>query len=161
MDNNLQRFIQALYIEYGRDLYQRAYQLLGDQGQAEELLQETFLIAARKAQQLQEHPNIIGWLHKTLSNLIYKQWQKINITAFPFGDDIERFPAEWDGADLAQILPQGLSEQEQHILLLRYQDNYSYQEIANILGISQSACGMRLQRAIKHCRALLEKEKII
>ena len=161
MESHLQQFIHNLYIKHSRSLYQRAYHLLGDKEKAEELMQEAFVIAADKVYQLQEHPNPLGWLHKTLSNLIYKELRKIHTSDFPFGDDIDLFPNYLDLTDLTHLLPVQLSEDERNILLLRYQYNYSYQEMANILGISQSACGMRLQRAKKHCRNLLKKEKII
>ena len=161
MDNSWQKFIHSLYIQYSRDLYQRAYHLLGDKEKAEELMQETFVIATGKVSELRRHPNPIGWLHKTLSHLVYKELRRIHIADFSFGDDIELFPDDVDIANLTHLLPQQLTEDEKNILILRYEQNYSYLEIANILGISLSACGMRLQRAKKRCRDLLEKEKII
>ena len=160
MDGRRYQFIRSLFIKYSQELFQRAYHLLGDQERAEELLQETFVIATSKAAELQHHPNPIGWLHKTLSNLVYKEVRKIHISEYPLGDDIELFTADVDRSNITYLLPQQLTAEEKTILLLRYELNYSYQEIANILGISLSACGMRLQRAKKRCHDLLIKEKI-
>ena len=47
-------------------------------------------------------------------------------------------------------LPNGLKDAEKNILLLRYQEQMSYAEIAQQLGISQELGRTRLHRAKKH-----------
>lgn len=159
MDSPLDEFIHSLYIKHSAVLLQRAYRLLGDRAKAEELMQETFLIAVAKAAELTKHPNPSGWLHTTLSNLIYRELRKKNISEHPLGDDIELFPDQTDEANFRDALPSQLPEDERNILIWRYEERLSYREIADQLGISLSACGMRLQRAKNRYRKLIEKEK--
>lgn len=56
--------------------------------------------------------------------------------------------AETEGRkiDLAQIL-ETLDEEDRALLLLKYSDEYSYEELAELFNLSVSACKMRVSRA--------------
>ena len=65
------------------------------------------------------------------------------------------------GMRLREVLPKGLSPQEQEILLLRSEERLSYSEIADVLKIKEVSCRSRLMRAKAHLLNLYEKEKIL
>lgn len=65
------------------------------------------------------------------------------------------------GMRLREVLPKGLSPQEQEILLLRFEERLSYSEIADVLKIKEVSCRSRLMRAKAHLLNLYEKEKIL
>ena len=65
------------------------------------------------------------------------------------------------GMRLYEVLPKGLSPQEQEILLLRFEERLSYSEIADVLKIKEASCRSRLMRAKAHLLNLYEKEKIL
>ena len=65
------------------------------------------------------------------------------------------------GMRLCEVLPKGLSPQEQEILLLRFEERLSYSEIADVLKIKEASCRSRLMRAKAHLLNLYEKEKIL
>ena len=65
------------------------------------------------------------------------------------------------GMRLCEVLPKGLSPQEQEILLLRFEERLSYSEIADVLKIKEVSCRSRLMRAKAHLLNLYEKEKIL
>lgn len=48
--------------------------------------------------------------------------------------------------DLVQMLDT-LDEEDRALVILKYAENYSYEELAGIFGLSESACKMRVSRA--------------
>ena len=119
---------------------------------AEEAVQETFLRLWARSERLEKHPNPGGWLMVTLSHVVGHtvRDEAHYVLALP-----ERLPAPPHAPfSLSEVLPAGLSPQERDILLLFYERRRSYREIAQILQISVSNCGARLNRARNRCRAL-------
>ena len=55
-----------------------------------------------------------------------------------------------------EILMEQISESERMILLMRYQDDLSVKQIAQALGIGESAVKMRLKRSRDHLAELLK-----
>lgn len=161
MDKKYERFIAELYLQHAAALLQRAYRVTGDRERAQELLQETFLIALLKAGSLYQHTCPEGWLQKTMRNLLRQEQRRAARTPQALEDDIPAMAWVGKGQGLLDLLPAQLSEEEKIILCWRFEQEMSYEEIANRLGVTQAAAGMRLQRAKRHCRELLEKEKNI
>ena len=60
-------------MKYYPQLVQRAYRSIGDPEKAQELVQDVFLVALRQINVLYDHPCPVGWLHKTLSNLLLQE----------------------------------------------------------------------------------------
>jgi RNA polymerase sigma-70 factor (ECF subfamily) len=57
-----------------------------------------------------------------------------------------RGPTEGLSLDLMQML-EILGEEDRALLILKYAENYSHEELAEIFGLSVSACKMRISRA--------------
>ena len=55
---------------------------------------------------------------------------------------------------LAETLPRQLSPQDREVLLWRFEQGLDYDEIANLLGISEAGGRSRVSRAVRRCRAL-------
>ena len=51
-----------------------------------------------------------------------------------------------------------LSREDREILIWRFEEDLSYGELADRLGISETGCRSRVFRAVKRCRALWEKK---
>lgn len=62
---------------------------------------------------------------------------------------------------LADALPKELQLWEREILLMRFEDQLSYAEIAEQLHIKEVSCRSRLVRAKAHFAELRQKEKIL
>ena len=60
---------------------------------------------------------------------------------------------------LEYLLPQGLSQDERDILILKLEKELTYAEIAPILGISEVSCRSRFFRAKAHFLLLTKKNK--
>lgn len=132
---------------------QIAYRKLGNEQIAEELVQEVFLSACVKIDSLYKHPKPAGWLYVTLYQLLMNELNKAyrNDTSLEGHDFLATQEAPHP---LEDSLPSGLKPREREIILLRFEQQRSYAEIAEILGLSQAACRKLLSRTLERCRNL-------
>ena len=71
----------------------------------------------------------------------------------------EELPATDTGNDLIELLPAGLSQEDQDIIRMKYEMGLDHTEIANRLGVSETACRSRLSRALSRCKKLLNNSQ--
>lgn len=130
---------------------------IGDWHLAEDLVQETFLTACWKANQICSHTNPTAWLYKTLNNLIMRELHR----SYHKEVALDEWNEARESMDIPMhlYLPTGLSEQDKELILLRIDKKLSFDEIAEYYGITNDACRQRLSRAIRKCRLLLDCEK--
>ena len=62
-------WIRTLYLRLYEKLFRVAYRLMGSPESAEDLVQQTFLLALFQGEALRTHPCPEGWLMKALHNL--------------------------------------------------------------------------------------------
>lgn len=149
--------ITHLVEKYGDRLFQLAYRRTGSVDMAQDLVQETMLTACCKVQTVAAHENQIGWLTKTLWNLAKREMDKAHHTELPLELDFIKGTTEMD-LSMESYLPEGLDDKERDIILMRIDRELSYAQIAEILGVSEDACRQKLSRAVRKCRALMEKD---
>jgi RNA polymerase sigma-70 factor, ECF subfamily len=154
-----ERFV-ALFRERYRDLYGLAYRLLGDHGEAEDVVQETFL-------KLDGHPvlerpdeEVAAWLRRVCLNTAYNRLrgQRRATERLDRAARADRVDDETD-ADASPLLDVLRAEQQQAVrralaslperqracLLLRHA-GYSYAEIAATLDLAVGSVGVLLAR---------------
>lgn len=147
--------IDALYEREYDTLCRAAYRTLGDWEAAQDLVQDTFLLALLKQDELPNHPAPGGWLMQTLRNLIQNERRRlVTRSAIPLDDACGLIAAETPSA-LTDILPAGLSAQERELLVWRFEQQKSCREIGAMLGVSEGACRIKLFRTVEKCRKLL------
>lgn len=160
---NQDEWFDKLYIENSPRLMKLAIRLLRNQHIAEELVNQAFLILLYKRNDLIHHPNLNGWLSQTLKNLIADELKSAkHRLEFPLIEDVNILKADFGDIyeqPLSELLPKGLTSKEQEILVLYYEKQFSYEQIANKLNISILNCRTRLFRAKAHYKELIEKEK--
>ncbi len=150
MTEERSKLFDELYIRNYDRLVHIGYRLLGSREQAEELTQETFLLALVRIGDLATHPCPEGWLTVTLSNLIKNERRRNAFQDVPLGDiDI---PARDDSEPLEHLLPVDMLKEDRQLLIWRYEDQLSCEEIADRLGISHTACRSRISRVLAKCR---------
>lgn len=153
----MDEWVHELYQTCAPDLFRIArYRLLEEQ-LAQDLVQEVFLLLLEKKNTLKEHPNIKGWLMKTLNHRILHAVEK-RARESPLLD-VSLVPAPSKTDSLDEILPKQLSEKEKHLLKLFYEEGLSYQELSDRLGMMPAACGSRLHRARIKCKKYLSTGK--
>lgn len=146
-------WFQALYAREYALLIRTACRLTGEEALAQDLVQDTFVLALLHQQELAEHPHAEAWLLRTLHNLARNAERARARAALPL-EEAEAVPAAAE-APLEELLPARLTEEERQLLLWRFRWQLSCREMAERLGISEAACRKRLSRALNRCRALL------
>jgi RNA polymerase sigma-70 factor (ECF subfamily) len=146
--------VSALYEREYDALCRAAYRTLGDWEAAQDLVQDTFLLALLK-DALPAHPNPGAWLTLTLQNLVRNERRRlVSHGALPL-DYAGELPAAEAEHGLRDILPAGLAESERELLTLRFERQLSYRELGERMGISENACRVKLFRTVEKCKKLL------
>lgn len=139
----------------------KAYNIPDPEHWSEDIAQEVFLRLTERMEPdaLHEHKNIAGWLAVTLRNVIGTQWQKRANREIAVAEvwALRREPS----CEMTEneLFPPGLTNAERDILYRCDYLGYSTDETAATLGITPSACRMRLSRAerkYRHLRAKIE-----
>lgn len=148
-------FIGPLYqAEYNR-LFRAAYRKTGSAETAQDLVQDTFLLAIFHQEKLARHPKPAAWLMLTLCKLAANQRRLRSNRDIPL-DEAAEVPEQGPEMPLSELLPVQLKNGERELLIWRFERQMSYQEMAERLGISTDACRKRVVRAVNHCRKFLE-----
>ncbi|MGX8238514.1 RNA polymerase sigma factor [Exiguobacterium undae] len=148
-------FLTALYAEE-QYIYRISYVYLKQEQEALENVQEVAFRAWKYRKSLKEVSYFKTWLTRITINSalrLLKKHQQLTLTYEDTGavDDIESSSFEnlvVDQLYLADLLER-LEVKERSLLLLRYQADYSFQEIADLLDIPVSTVKSTLYRAIQ------------
>ncbi len=150
----------ALYEQNAAKMLRYATYQLRNQSIAEELVEEAFVRLLQRRDELAGHPNVPGWLWKTLQHLILTEVKLAKYhREVPLDPAFQAAAPEENRETLADALPEGLSEGERVILTLYYEEELSHAEVAQRLGISEMNSRTRLFRAKNHCKKLLENSR--
>jgi RNA polymerase sigma-70 factor (ECF subfamily) len=152
--------IVTLYFE---PLYKFAYSLTRTEADAKDLTQQTFYLWATKGHQLRERAKVKTWLFTTLHRAFLDNRRKQ--TRFPHEslheiptDDMEGASPDFvNEADLPEVLLAlgKIGEVNQSAVALFYLEDYSYDEIAEILAVPVGTVKSRLARGIVQLRGIL------
>lgn len=146
-------WIHKLYQDCAANLFRIARCRLQDDQLAQDIVQEVFLLLLERKKELKHHPNQKGWLVKAMDYRILHALEKQGREA-PL---LDVYQSPEGGNSLDDLLPAQLSPEEKQLLKLFYEDNLSYQELSDLLGIPPATCGTRLHRARLKCKRYLEK----
>jgi len=154
--NNSRAAMEMVIRKFREPLYFHARYIVKDHQEAYDLVQEVFIKAMREDRLFDQDFKIKAWLFRVTSNLCFNQIRNrkrrgaiLDSMMKPeaFGaDQIETiFAGEQRGEVLAAL--EQLSEDHKQILLLRYYDDLSYAEIADVLQVKLGTVMSRLSRA--------------
>lgn len=144
-------------------LFRFALSVTRHEADASDLVQETFLRWAEKGHQLADPTKVKSWLFTTL----YREatGRRRRILRFPEVQveeheiDLPLAPAvgpETTDASLAREAVDRLDEAYRSVVTLFYLEDYSYPEIAEILGIPMGTVKSRLARGLAQLQARLQ-----
>jgi RNA polymerase sigma-70 factor (ECF subfamily) len=141
-------------------LFAFAYRLTGSLDLAEDLTQQTFLIAQQRIDQLRDPSRLKAWLLKIMRNAFLKQLRR---PRFPVRDafvDVDQLGGDearelaYD-EELLHAALQRLPEEFRVVVLMFYFEDLSYREIAEELALPIGTVMSRLSRAKSHLRGML------
>ena len=145
------------------------YARLRDRHAVDEVLQETALAASKQPQLAANSEGICKWLYRVAvrQSLLYRR-QKFRhrskvVAAAERGaagtggqtDDPHQLLIASEQRELVRMALDKLSSRDCEILMLKYSDGWSCREMAERLGVSESAMKSRLLRARKNLRQQL------
>jgi RNA polymerase sigma-70 factor, ECF subfamily len=121
---------------------------------AEDLVQDTMLLAWRGFHRFQPGSNARAWLFRILLNAFYGEGRKASRAAQPahFIDHVR--PAAQEAAEIAEALS-ALSLEQRSVFLLSVVEGFTCQEIAGILNVPIGTVMSRLSRAREELRKIL------
>ena len=166
----------AILAQHDRWLRTVVYARLRDASAVEEVLQEVALAAVKQAAPLKDASKAAPWLYRlaVTQSLLYRRKlgrqrrlrERFIEAARPDEfDHRERDPLDWLLAEergrMVRRAVQSLPRRDAEILLLKYTENWSYQQIAERLGVTQAAIEARLHRARQRLREALETLNVV
>jgi RNA polymerase sigma factor (sigma-70 family) len=153
---------EAIVSEHYEPLFRFAMSLTRAESDAQDLTQHTFLVWATKGHQLRDLSKVKTWLYTTLHRAFLRMRRRQR--SFPHQDleeVIDQLPAGSpvlsDRVDALQVLPAlaKVDETYQAAVALYYLEDYSYGDIALILGVPVGTVKSRVARGIAQLRELL------
>jgi RNA polymerase sigma factor (sigma-70 family) len=158
--------LDSLYQRHRRFLFSLAYQITGDAGGAEEVLQDTFLQLWRKSYQFDSvRGSLIGWLSKISRNgaIDHLRRSEGRFQSESLSDDTEvlsqniesSFVQQHIARELISAALTRLPKSQQQALTLAYFDGWTCEEIALRTGTPEGTIKARLRSALKTMRRIL------
>jgi RNA polymerase sigma-70 factor (ECF subfamily) len=158
--------IARLVTEHHRAVYGYAFRLAGSVADAEDLTQQTFLLAQQRLGQLRQPESARSWLFAILRNCFFKTCQRLEpVPATDLDLNLDAMPAAADGAEAidSERLQQALNElsaEGRVVLAMYYYEECSYREMAEKLDVPIGTVMSRLARAKVQLRTKLFEPEI-
>ena len=156
--------IRQLVLDHYQAVYRYAFRLTGSEADAEDITQQTFLLAHRKLHQVREANKATGWLFAVLRSCYLKSHRRRRpISAGQLELDVHDIPdrdvQEQDiDRELLQHALDELTEDSRIVLVLFYFEQLTYKEIAEQLGVAIGTVMSRLSRGKARLRERLESQ---
>ena len=159
--------VQELVNSYGDRLLRCAFWLCGNETDAQDLVQDTFLQAIRSVHRFEGRSAVYTWLHAILLNLTrhyHRDRKRIVYDDELAGREVsvsEENPSQLDAGTAASALSEALrqlSGAHREVIILRYYENLKIHEIARHLGISKGTVKSRLHYAVGKMQKLMPEE---
>lgn len=157
-------FLSALYAEHGAALLAHARRLTGDEGRAEDAVQETLLRAWKSAGRLTADDRPLRpWLFTVLSHVAVSDYRARRARPLEVGGELtEQLPAPPDldralEAWQLQAAVRQLSLAHREVLLELYFHGRSVAEAAEVLGVPAGTVKSRSFYALRALRLVLEE----
>ena len=156
--------VQELVASHYEDVYRFAYRMSGNQGDAEDLTQQTFLTACRKLSQLRDLSKGRSWLFTIVRNVFLKSLKHNDVELSTFEESIvavdepHHLNLDFDEEAL-EIALRNLPETYRTPILLYYFEEIGYKEIAEMLEVPIGTVMSRLSRGKKSLRSQLSQDE--
>lgn len=166
------RFLQA-FEEYSDALFRHASIRVSDRERSIDLVHDTFTKVWSYVRGGQEIESFRPFLYKVLNNLIIDEYRKKRessldalmeiegVTEGSFDelveDNTDSLVANLDGQQALELL-KNLPDEYREVVTLRFVDGLGPKEIANLIEETENVVSVRLHRALKSLRNIIESE---
>lgn len=149
-------------------VHSTALRIVREAALAEEVTQSVFLALARHSARLQGRSSLIGWLHETSRNLSIntvrgeeRRRQREREAANMKTLNLDESRETWQ--QLALHLDEAISQlkrAERDVILWRYFEHKTAEQIGGLLGLGPDAARKRVARATDHLRTIFAKRGV-
>lgn len=156
-------FLKA-YDQHADALFNHCFYRVSDREVALDLTQEAFAKTWEYVSSGKEVGNLRPFLFKVMSNLIIDHYRKKKSDSLDVmqeegfdvaNEDAERIVALSEGAHALDVLAT-LDEKHRRVVVMRYVDDMSPREIAEITGETENAVSVRINRSLKKLKDILK-----
>ena len=168
-------FLERAIEQYGKATYNYAFRLTGNESDARDITQEAFIRVFRAWRSFQPGTNFLSWIYRIVTN-IYRDELRRRKGRFQEQIPDDNEPQEFAGrrplavapideyveGQLSEPLSRALGQlsiEQRKVVILADLEDYSYQEIAEIVGCSIGTVRSRLHRARALLRRLLTEAR--
>lgn len=151
------------YDAHADAIFRHCYFKTGERELAQDMAQDVFLKAWSYMQQKHQILNMRAFLYRLADNLVIDWYRKRKATSLDALVDagfepvaIDRKIEEQTEVSLALAKLRELGEDDQKLITWRFVEDLSPGEIAEIVGQSENVISVRLHRALKKLRSLLQ-----
>jgi RNA polymerase sigma-70 factor, ECF subfamily len=163
--NKSDEFLKV-YDQFADDIFRHCYFRTSDRELARDLMQETFLRAWKRMADNQEIKHMRGFLYRIAHNLLVDQYRKKKFAPVsldtlqeqgftPASKEQEKINQFIDVQDVIAFLDK-IDSKYRDVIIMRYVDELSPKEIAEILGETENTISVRIHRALKQIRITLK-----
>jgi RNA polymerase sigma factor (sigma-70 family) len=164
----------VLVRRYADLVYSAARRQVRDPHVAEDVAQAVFILLSQRAGKIRQPDRLVGWLYQTthftaMNALKLEARRRRHERAFAAREtDMANDPRTFDRAgdewsEMSPVIDRAMAELDRpsrDLLLIRYFQGKSVQEVATAAGLSLDAAQKRLSRAIEKLRVLLGKKGV-
>lgn len=147
-----------LYEATAKGIFAFAYSYLGKREDAEDVTQETFFAAKRKAHLYRPGTDVRAWLFQIAKNLSLDELRKKKNSAAPLGDALENTLSVKPQLTELDALTACLDEAEREIVLLHAVWQYKHREIAELTGTPLGTVTWKYKKALAKLRDYLKED---
>jgi RNA polymerase sigma-70 factor (ECF subfamily) len=155
--------------EYKGPVFNLAYRMTGSREDADDLTQETFIRAYQKLQKFDQNKKFFTWLYTIGINLVRNHLKKNlrDVSHLAVADSALEHQTSGEGRGesyvisddrmlrlekIIQQLPLDLRE----AVILKFMQDLTFEEVANVTGESVSAVKMRIYRGLEKIKQMME-----
>jgi RNA polymerase sigma-70 factor (ECF subfamily) len=166
---------RALVERNSRSIFRLAYRMTGNEQDAEDVVQETFLRAYRRLNRFESRANFGTWLYRIAINCAldfmrqrgkHEERRAVGTSHGDVPNEIHSLPAEGPGQDhlvfgtelhrQVEVALTALSPNERAAFVLRHFEDMSIEQVGQALGLRASATKHSIFRAVRKLRRALD-----
>lgn len=161
-------YFSMLYRKYSGKVYGKCISILKNDDEAKDAVQDIFVKIMLNLGNFGEKSQFSTWIYSITYNFCIDNIRKRKKDKTLFSEDVERAPdvaeeevpdeylLEMDVKYLKRVLEE-LPTGDRMIILMKYQDDMSIKEIAEMIDKTESAVKMKIKRAKHKAQELFEK----
>ena len=161
--------LSDLFNDYHQQVYRLAYRITLSHKDAEDIVQDVFLKLYYKLHQFEEKSKISTWIYRIALNTSidskrrFKKWKEekpLHILTEKEMNMPKQNPNEHNTTEIAELLNKAITKLKRPfrtVLILRNFEDFTYEDIAEILQITSGTVASRLNRAYTKLKIELEK----